>query len=302
VRNFRTAVLPPVLSTPASGYVSLEPRPAFDWEDVVMSGVTGYTIQFSTSNGFTTIAHTGSPSLSSYVPTVNLPLNTTVYWRVQTRAVNGPSAWSETRTLTTPTTPLGTPTLLLPANNGLTTDYTPTFSWSAVTGAGIEYILQVDDNSNFSSPEVHETALPAASHTPVGDLALNTVYYWRVRARNSGNVLGNWSSTFTLKTAVLPPVLSTPADDVTLYTLRPTFDWEDVVMPGVTGYKIQFSTSSTFASVAHTGSPMGSTYTPSVDLPKGMLYWRVQTLGGNGPSAVSIDCVMYSSAASNTER
>jgi hypothetical protein len=161
-----------------------------------------------------------------------------------------------------------------------------------VTGA-VEYRLQVDNNSDFSSPEVNETALSTATHTPGTDLASNSIFYWRVRAwKDDGtNVLSNWSVVRSIRTAVLPPVLSSPADGVTLTTLRPTFDWNDV--PGATGYTIQFSTSPTFSTIGHTGSPVASTYTPTVDLPKGKLYWRVQTRAVNGPSAWSSEWRWY---------
>jgi hypothetical protein len=37
---------------------------------------------------------------SIYTPTINLPANITLYWRVKTNGLNGPSLWSSFWTFT----------------------------------------------------------------------------------------------------------------------------------------------------------------------------------------------------------
>ena len=76
--------------------------------------------------------------------------------------------------------PPSAPKILAP-NEGGDADMTPTFSWLAMGGSTV-YHLQVDDNADFSSPEVNQsvettdytmsTALPQGRHS------------WRVRAAN----------------------------------------------------------------------------------------------------------------------
>ena len=83
-------------------------RPSFDWGDVSGPGAVTYTIQISKNNTFTQIVQTGNPVTSSYVPTADLPKNLPLFWRVQTKGANGPSAWSEVRSFfsaNSPTTP-----------------------------------------------------------------------------------------------------------------------------------------------------------------------------------------------------
>jgi len=182
------------------------------------------------------------------------------------------------------------PLLSLPALNALTTDYTPTLKWTIVTvplGTSFSrYQVQVDDDPNFASPEVdNETLTSAASiqlDTPVS-LNPNTKFYWRVRAFNSENETNGWSTVSNFRTAITPPVLSLPVNATAVASLMPTFDWSDV--PTATGYQIQVSTSSTFATTLVSATTVSSTYTPVVALPSGyVIFWRVKTNGANGPS------------------
>lgn len=98
VRNFRTAVPPPVLLTPAEGEILASLRPPFDWEDV--AGAASYTIQVSRSGTFSSLLVNKTVASSGYIPTVNLPLGASLYWRVRANGTNGPSLWSEVRSFT----------------------------------------------------------------------------------------------------------------------------------------------------------------------------------------------------------
>lgn len=100
VFTFRTAVLPPTLYSPANGGSSGVLRPTLDWSDV--GSASGYTIQISTNPNFSGALFNANPVSSSYKPSSNLPKNKTLYWRVRTRATNGPSAWSPVYSFTTP--------------------------------------------------------------------------------------------------------------------------------------------------------------------------------------------------------
>ena len=63
------------------------------WQDV--SGATGYTLQISRNNAFTSLIGTYNVTSSACTPTTALPTGT-YYWRVQARGSNGPSGWSAT--------------------------------------------------------------------------------------------------------------------------------------------------------------------------------------------------------------
>jgi bacillolysin len=293
VRTFRTALPPPVLNTPANGADLPNRRPAFDWEDV--AGATGYTLQVSKNEAFTQVVKSASTVASAYAPTADLSANTTLWWRVQAKGANGPSLWSASPYPRFHTAnPPGIPTLVAPALNALTRNYKPLLDWSNVTvpaGAPAfdHYRVQVDDDADFSSPVIDQDVPGPAtnsSYTPGSDLASNTKYYWRVSSYNIDGDYSAWSAVRYFRTALLPPVLTSPADGVDVPSRRPAFDWEDVA--GATGYTLQVSKNVTFTQVVKSVSTVASTYTPTADLPASTtLYWRVQSKGANGPSAWS---------------
>jgi hypothetical protein len=288
-RYFRTAILPPTLQVPEDAFDLLYNRPTFDWEDV--PGANGYTIKISRNSGFTSLVGTYLVTPSSYTLVANLPAHVTLYWRVQSRGVNGPSAWSAVRTVNTANPP-GVPALLLPATNALTTDYTPRLDWGLVTLPATTafgyYQIQVADNTAFTAPVIDVGAGVLVDrllheYTPGTDLNPNTKYYWRVRSYNLDGEYSAWSLVRYFRTALSAPLLSTPADGGTPTLLRPPFDWADV--PGATGYTLQVSRNSSFTSLVVTKTVIPSTYTPTVNLPANItLYWRVKANGLNGPS------------------
>jgi hypothetical protein len=66
-----------------------------------------------------------------------------------------------------------------------------------------DYHIQVDDNSDFSSPEIDESGLEDVEYVPTFDLDAETTFHWRVRARNEAGY-GDWSSTWSFTTGALP--------------------------------------------------------------------------------------------------
>jgi hypothetical protein len=66
--------------------------------------------------------------------------------------------------------------------------------------SAVQYQLQVDNDDDFSSPEVN-VLTAARSYTPVSDLVDDT-YTWRVRAKDSAGHWSAWSDpwTITIKT------------------------------------------------------------------------------------------------------
>lgn len=90
--------------------------------------------------------------------------------------------------------PSSPPLPSLPTDGSSTCDTTPTFTWSRIIGAE-SYQLQVDNNSDFTSPEVSITA-SGTSYTSGSALVPDT-YYWRVSAlTDCGST--PWSSSLSL--------------------------------------------------------------------------------------------------------
>jgi hypothetical protein len=292
--SFRTAILSPSLQAPENGVLLNNKRPSFSWNSV--SGASSYTLEVSTVSNFASTVINTSPALTHYTPTSNLSSNKKYYWRVKANGTNGPSRHSQVWTFTTGN-PSSTPNLVSPVSNALVLTTTPLLDWSnssLPSGTSFAYYqVQVATSSSFTSPSLDnssQTSLTASQLTSPA-LAANTTFYWRVRSANTVSGVTNlsaWSSVGSFRTALQAPELFLPVNGASVTGLRPTLDWTDV--SGVTGYTIQVSKSNLFSSLVVNTSPSGtlSAYTPSVNLPTGvMLYWRVRSKGTNGPGAWS---------------
>jgi predicted outer membrane repeat protein len=290
IHSFRIAMLPPAaLLSPAN---TTSPaidtnRPVFDWDDAVEA--TNYTIQVSPVNTFAGTLTLNTTAIgSTYLPVKDLPANKTLFWRVRSNGLNGPSAWSTTSTFNTANPP-SVPALVVPTESLLIlATLTPRLDWGNSTfPAGTtfdHYEVQIATDAAFTANlESHTTTAGniANSEFTFGvPLTPNTKYYWRVRSHNSTGQNSSWSLTRSFRIAMLPPSSLSISPGATLP--RPVFDWED--MTGATGYTIQVSSSPTFSSLLVNKPATTSTYTPTVNLPLNTtLYWRVRTNGANGP-------------------
>ena len=101
-----------------------------------------------------------------------------------------------------PPTPAA-PTLLSPASDAKA-GQPITFDWSDVSNA-TRYEIQIDDSKNFSAPLTFSQMVGVSQATVTGLPAQRL--FWRVRAFNSANVAGPFSSSrrFTAGTASTPP-------------------------------------------------------------------------------------------------
>lgn len=291
---FRSAMLPPDLFAPTDTEQVFDVRPIFSWDST--EGATKYQVVVSRYENMSSPLVSEIVSGLNYRPTINLPANKTLYWRVRALGANGPSRWSVKWSFLTGSPP-SIPVLVAPNNGALIRNYTPTFDWSNAkvpTGTAFKtYEIEVDDDKDFSSSVIHAyTELNDGSDSRyTHDIALdpNTRYYWRVRAIGSLN--GNdhfsaWSPVWSVRTAVLPPTLLSPANLSTNVAPKPTFSWQAV--DGASKYTIQASTTPGFASLNINATTTALSYTSTIKLPVNkLIYWRVRANGQNGPSAWS---------------
>lgn len=177
----------PIMTAPTNGVSTINEFPVFTWGAVL--GALRYEMQLDTANP--PVVTVLKSTFLTFTPPSPLLL-TTYYWRVRTiDAAGNSSNWSQIRSviITSPVT--GVPRL-----NRFTTSM-PTLTWNATTWA-TSYEIQVDNNSNFSSPEYSSGLIGAdlLSITPTV-LLPNGTWYWRIRARNSAGIIGPWSSAGT---------------------------------------------------------------------------------------------------------
>jgi hypothetical protein len=104
--------------------------------------------------------------------------------------------------------PMSIPMLLTPLNNSIIMS-SLTFTWlhlhnSTTNGDLVEYVIQIDDDSDFSSPiKVNVTTLPTYSPS-----LSDGTYYWRVKANYStppGSSAG-WSDAWVFTISFLAPI------------------------------------------------------------------------------------------------
>jgi hypothetical protein len=287
-----TAATVPALIAPMNATGQFTRRPSFDWSEVV--GATQYNIQISKNAAFSTTITNVTLAASAYMPATDLPAGMQLFWRVRSKAGTVFGGWSLVWSFTTPNPP-SAPVLSSPAKNALLTDYTPRLDWGnstvPLTRTFDHYQLQLATDPAFLSISLDRNTvggLTASEYTiPDPDrLPPNTTFYWRVRSWNTLGEYSNWAASRSFRTAIQPPTLQAPGDTTHILTLKPVFDWAD--MAGATKYKIQVSKTATFGSSLVNLTVTPSTYTPLANLPAGLtLYWRVQALGTNGPSAWS---------------
>jgi hypothetical protein len=305
--SFRTAVLPPTLTDPADSSVLVNNRPTFKWSSVL--NATGYTLQVSRYTTFSILVLNVSVSYTAtqYTPTVDLPANTTLYWRVRTlSSTYGPSAWSpgpvgKYFTISQTAIPPTTPVLVYPGDNKLTDDHTPRLLWNPVTLPSSlsfdHYQVQVSKDKTFAgmdpltivcSPPACIDDQPATTDRlyywydvpdPASELDPATTYYWRVRTFDNDGInppyASNWSTIFTLRTTVPQVTPLAPADTSNLLDNRPAFDWTPVT--AANSYNIQVSASSTFSTLLLNVNTTVRPYKPSTALPPAKkLYWRIR--------------------------
>jgi fibronectin type 3 domain-containing protein/lysophospholipase L1-like esterase len=159
------------------------------------------------------------------------------------------------------------------------------FTWDGASFTDARYVLEVDDDSDFSSPNIwQETS--ETSYTPM-TLAEGT-YYWRVRVEDAYGNVSQWSPSWSFTLLIgegQPP--STPTGVVAVAgCASATVSWDNVV--GATGYNIYWantdevskSTGTEIANVtspyAHTGLTSGAPY-----------YYVVTAINDCGESSVS---------------
>ena len=196
---------------------------------------------------------------TEYTPTSNLPANTLLYWRVQTRSTAyGPSAWTDWRMMDMPNPP-SVPLLVAPAANALVLPEAETkFDWgnsTVPTGTTFDHYQVAifrDSACTYDNWIRNEDPVTSDKSFTFSNLEANTKFYWAVRAFNVDDEYSAWSACRVFRTAVEAPMLLEPVSGETQKTNRPTFKWQPVV--GATSYTIQVSRNATFTSIVTSGT------------------------------------------------
>lgn len=163
-----------------------------------------------------------------------------------------------------------------------------TLDWVPPTDNGgssiILYSIEYATDSAFTAPSEFTTA---STFINITGLTPGTLYYWRVRAKNSVGY-GDWSATISAHqdtTPGAPTALAvTPSTDTSSVTWTAPSDNGGTA---ITGYELQYATDSAFTSpTSQTGGTTTSASVVSL-LPGTLYYWRVRGINGQGNGAWS---------------
>lgn len=273
-----TISIPPILPTlvkPVDGFLEeTTATPGLQWRGVP-NGAT-YQVQVDNNGDFNSPEF--DASTSTLTSTVSMPLEQGVYsWRV--RALNPygtPSPWTPAWKFTN-SIPPGIPLLSKPENGYLeerTT--TPALEWMRVEN-GATYQVQVDNHSNFASPE-HDATTPTTNST-VSTALKQGEYSWRVRALNIYKTPGKWSKAWKFTISVPPgtPELVKPGNgSLEEKTTRPALQWKAAV--NGTTYQVQVDDNGNFSSPEYDATTSMLSSTVKAALKQGEYNWRVRAM------------------------
>lgn len=278
-RNFTTSVTPstPSLSEPANSATCQTVNLSLSWNSI--SGAVAYDIRIDDNSDFSSPVVNQTDVVTTASSVSGLNAGTTYNWAVRAKNSCGIySSWSDSRSFVTAGNIPDAPGATTPADGASCQAVSITLDWSDVIGAGT-YTLQVDDNSDFSSPLFNQGSL-ASTLQPVEGLSEGTNYFWRIKAVNSCGVEGPWSSGYsftTLISSVATPVLTGPANSIECQPVNLTLSWENV--PNATGYSLQVDNNSDFSSPDYLQSCAGNSHNCNNLAENTLYYWRVSASG-----------------------
>jgi len=287
VWNFMTgpaAPATPTLVSPANGAVDQPVSLSLIWNKV--NTATSYYVQVATDTGFSSIL-TQDPSLTDSLKSISGLANSIVYyWRVRAKNTGGTSNWTSRWSFTTIIAAAGTPVLVSPVNGGTNQLVSLSLNWNKVSTA-TSYHVQVATDTSFTSIFSEDSSLTDSLKSITG-LSNSTVYYWRVRAKNTGGT-SNWTSRWsftTIITAPVAPMLVQPANGDTNQPVTPTLRWSKV--NGAATYHVQVSSSSSFTTISIEDSLLTDTSKVIAVLADSTTYyWRVRAVNMGGESGWS---------------
>ncbi|MGA7304631.1 MAG: T9SS type A sorting domain-containing protein [Rhodothermales bacterium] len=284
--SFETAVSAPgtpTLNSPANGALAVSITPTFTWNAVTQGlaktadGQTGadtYDIDVATDGNFNSkvVSETGLTGTS--YDQAALANGVQYFWRVRGVNTAGPGPWSATFNFTTIAGGAEQVTLSSPANGATEVDLSPTLVWNAVSGAAT-YQVELSKQSNFTSLALNLNSV-GGTQTQVTGLDGSTLYYWRVRANNSGSE--NWSETWSFTTGSGTPdqvTLLSPIDGSTNTPVNVTLSWNQAQK--AEAYQVQVATDTKFENLLIDLTGVSGTSMMLSDLIYGQIYsWRVR--------------------------
>ncbi|MBY9002044.1 MAG: hypothetical protein KGD64_14085, partial [Candidatus Heimdallarchaeota archaeon] len=274
------APLAPVLVGPVDNIETNDDTPFLDWLEVAEPST--YHLQVDTSNSFPAPSINLVDVATSFYQVVSSYSDGEYFWRVRAEDTAGNvGAWSEIRSVIIDTVGPGAPILVSPEQDEILSDSTPLILWNTVAD-GVEYQLQVDTANTFVSL-VEDITTTNTFYTVLSDLADGT-YFWRVRARDTANNWGAWSSIWSFSVDLegpIAPTLSAPSDSAVIGDNTPYLVWSSV--GDAVEYEIELALTPLFeAPVLYADTTSNNYYVIFFTLDDDVYYWRVKAKDAAG--------------------
>jgi subtilisin family serine protease len=282
----------PVLVAPKASEVVASLTPTLEWK--ASSGAVSYTLQVSENSTFSTLLvdASGLTELTYNLPDIPLNWNSTYNWKVSaTNAEGSTSVFSSARKFKTASGPPPEAPSDLVATP--LSDKLVKLEWTDNSEDETGFKIERKLSSGTVFKQVGTVAAGVTTYTSSGMVA-ETEYDFRVRA-NNGTLNSQYTDIATATTFNTPPkapVLSSPANASKVTDLTPLLSWTAATSgTPATSYRIQISTSSTFAvptGFDYVDDGIGETFfaVESGLLENGTLYyWRVAAIDSHGQAS-----------------
>ncbi len=264
------------LTYPAQNATSIVLPVLFSWLPV--ANTTYYIWELAEDASFTKpISSRETTSFEFYSGLqTNIKENTTYYWRIKSIRPNAAVTISEVRNFS------GTKfKITSPADGTENVSMTPEFTWTNI-GQGATYTLEISNKSDFTTLVYSTNLQNTSAIVPSGLLATTTTYYARVKA-NIGEIQAISERIYfiTEEVPVPVPVLTSPADGVTIYGTEIELSWQEQASKG---FRAELSQSSTFPTRSTTLKAVDANTYKAVynNLTDGTYYLRVRALNSTG--------------------
>jgi photosystem II stability/assembly factor-like uncharacterized protein len=179
---------------------------------------------------------------------------------------------------------LNTVSLFSPSN-GSQVPLTPMIRWNGVDSAA-SYRLTIYSGMCFQAIVFDSTTALDSIRIPAGKLMVDTRYYWKVKAYNTGGEGPYADAYYFITSYTPPPTLISPLDNSLGIQLTPVLNWDDNLQ--ALKYRVQLSTDINFNTILLDDSSLTAS---QYSIPSGILtynttyYWRasIKYSGNWGP-------------------